>query len=189
MQRNECKPGTEVIIRGTVIRNNEPGCRPICVELPKDGEALLFAPDEIEPALPKYDPARKYRKGDLVRITGFHGRLFGNGDARGLDENNKIGTQVTLCRDEDEAGDVCLPDGVLSYGNNWLSVACVELVKPIEETEKEDPYLVDAGAVERRNGGIVVVFSYEKHGRDNANRMAQKVCDELNREYKKFKNR
>ncbi len=24
MQRNECKPGTEVIIRGTIIRNDEP---------------------------------------------------------------------------------------------------------------------------------------------------------------------
>lgn len=27
----------------------------------------------------KYDPNRKYKKGDLVRITGYRGRLFGCG--------------------------------------------------------------------------------------------------------------
>ncbi|WP_290564888.1 hypothetical protein [Akkermansia sp.] len=187
MDIKKCKVGTRVQFNGTII----PGVNDIVSVYVRsdDGEEHYINTRLIKPATPHYDLKRKYRKGDLVRITGFHGRLFGNGDARELGENNKIGTQVTLFRDEDEAGDVCLPDGVLLYGNNWLSVACVELVKPIEETEKEDPYLVDAGAAERRNGGIVVVFSYEKHGRDNANRMAQKVCDELNREYKKFKNR
>lgn len=187
MDIKKCKVGTRVQFKGTIID----GLNDIVSVHVRsdDGEEHYINTDLISPATPQYDPTRKFRKGDLVRITGFHGRLFGNGGARELGKNNKIGTQVTLFRDEDEAGNVCLPDGVLSYGNNWLSVACVELVKPIEETEKEDPYLVDAGAVERRNGGIVVVFSYEKHGRDNANRMAQKVCDELNREYEKFKNR
>lgn len=143
MQRNECKPGTEVIIRGTVIRNNEPGCMPICVELSKNGEALLFSPDELEPAQPKYDPTRKYRKGDLVRITGFHGRLFGNGYERSLDKGKKIDVHVTLEEDEYPNGDVEVPRGILSGGSVMISVACVELVKTAEE--------IDAEALERWN--------------------------------------
>lgn len=187
MDIKKCKVGTRVQFKGTIIDGENDI---VSVHVRSDnGEGSYISPKMLKPATPQYDPKRKFRKGDLVRITGFHGRLFGNGGVRELDKNNKIGTQVTLFRDEDEAGNVCLPNDVLLYGNNWLSVACVELVKPIEEIEKEALYLVDTGAVERRDGGIVVVFSYGKHGKDNADRMAQEVCDELNREYKKIKGR
>ena len=194
MQRNECKPGTEVIIRGTVIRNNEPGCRPICVELPKDGEALLFAPDEVEPALPKYDPARKYRKGDLVRITGFHGRLFGMGDARKLSGNNTIGVQVELLDDEYNGGFVALPDGILSDSYNMISVACIELVKPIEEIEAEQPYSVkDVGSCVqvRKEGNYIYEIFWKSntcpkspYSKREAREKAQELCDELNRKHR-----
>lgn len=191
MQRNECKPGTKVIIRGTVIRNNEPGCRPICVELPKDGEVLLFAPDEVEPAHPKYDPARKYRKGDIVRITGFHGRLFGMGDARKLSGNNTIGVQVELLDDEYNGGFVALPDGILSDSYNMISVACIELVKPIEEIEAEQPYSVkDVGSYVqvRKEGNYIYEIFWKSntcpkspYSKEEALKKAQELCDELNR--------
>lgn len=191
MQRNECKPGTKVIIRGTVIRNNEPGCRPICVELPKDGEVLLFAPDEVEPAHPKYDPARKYRKGDIVRITGFHGRLFGMGDARKLSGNNTIGVQVELLDDEYNGGFVALPDGILSDSYNMISVACIELVKPIEEIEAEQPYSVkDVGSCVqvRKEGNYIYEIFWKSntcpkspYSKEEALKKAQELCDELNR--------
>lgn len=186
MDIKKCKVGTRVQFNGTII----PGANDIVsVHVRGDnGEESYIAPKILEPVTPHYNLERKYRKGDLVRITGFRGRLFGNGDARELDKNNKIGTQVTLYRDEDEAGDVCLPDGVLLYGNNYLSVACVELVKPIEEIENEGFYFVRNGAVKKGNGDIVVCFSYNKHGIKEADRMAQEVCDNLNCEYKKLKN-
>ena len=186
MQRNECKPGTEVIIRGTIVADDGTAVLPIKVKF-KNSSSSILDPVVLEPAQPKYDPARKYRKGDLVRITGFHGRIFGNGCGRGLSANNAIGDQVVLCENEIPGGDVSLPDRVLSNGNNYLSVACIELVKSVEEREEEEPYVVSCGSVEKRDGGIVVVFNYEKHGRDEANRMAQKVCDELNQEYKRLR--
>lgn len=141
MQRNECKPGTEVIIRGTIKKDDGSGLCPINITIRHDGGKTgngFCEPSALEPAQPKYDPARKFRKGDLVRITGYHGRLFGCGNVRKLGENNKIGDQVTLCEDERYECDVCIPEGVLSDKYNYLSVACVELVKPIEEIEKED---------------------------------------------------
>lgn len=146
MQRSECKPGTEVIIRGTIKRDDGTDYSPIEVNVRRDNGEMrgpsFFDPSQLEPAQPKYDPARKYRKGDLVRITGFHGRLFGCGNNRELSSNNAIGSQVTLLDDENKGGDVPLSNGVLLYGLNFLSVACIELVKPVEEIEEEQPYKV-----------------------------------------------
>lgn len=194
MQRNECKPGTKVIIRGTVIGNNEPGCRPVCVELPKGREVLLFAPDELEPVQPKYDPARKYRKGDLVRITGFHGRLFGMGDARKLSGNNTIGIQVGLIEDEYNGGIIALPAGILSDGYNMISVACIELVKPIEEIEAEQSYMVkDVGTCfqVRKGGNYIYEIFWESntcpkspYSKGEAREKAQELCNELNRKHR-----
>lgn len=147
MQRNECKPGTEVIIRGTISEDDGMDFNPIKITIRRDDgktEDGFFDPSALEPAQAKYDPARKYRKGDLVRITGFHGRLFGSGGNRELSANNAIGGQVALCGDEIAGGDVSLPDGVLLNRNNYLSAACIELVKPIEEIEAEQPYVVTA---------------------------------------------
>ena len=141
MQRNECKPGTEVIIRGTIKEDDGTDFNSIKITIRRDDgktEDGFFDPSALEPAQAKYDPARKYRKGDLVRITGFHGRLFGCGGERKLSKGNKIGTQIALHEDETPGGDVSLPDGFLLNRNNYLSVACIELVKPVEEIEKED---------------------------------------------------
>ena len=146
MQRNECKPGTEVIIRGTISEDDGMDFNPIKITIRRDDgktEDGFFDPSALEPAQAKYDPARKYRKGDLVRITGFHGRLFGCGGNRELSANNAIGDQVALCGDEVPGGDVSLPDGFLLNKNSYLSVACIELVKPIEEIEAEQPYYIE----------------------------------------------
>ena len=78
-----------------------------------------------------------------MRITGFHGRLFGGGGNRELSKGSKIGTQIVLHEDEIPGGDVSLPYGLLLNKNNYLSVACIELVKPIEEIEAEQPYYVE----------------------------------------------
>lgn len=201
MQRNECKPGTEVIIQGTIEEDDGTTKKPILVKIHDNRgsyESLFVEPSSFEPAQPKYDPARKYRKGDLVRITGFHGRLFGCGGNRELSANNAIGDQVALCGDEIPGGDVSLPDGFLLNRNNYLSVACIELVKPIEEIEAEQPYRVEEMAFNFRvardiyymhtiwwNSDACPTSPYNK---EEALRKAQELCDELNRKHRESLN-
>ena len=199
MQRNECKPGTEVIIRGTVIEDDGTDYIPINVKISCDnGETEgsdFFDPSQLECAQPKYDPTRKYRKGGLVRITGFHGRLFGMGDARELSGNNTIGIQVELLDDEYNGGFVALPDGILSNGYNMISVACIELVKPSEEIEAEQPYSIkDVGScVQVKKGGNYIYEIFWKsntcpkspYSKEEALKKAQELCDELNRKHQK----
>lgn len=201
MQRNECKPGTEVIIWGTIKEDDGTTKDPIFVKIHDNRgsyEWLFFEPSFLEPAQAKYDPARKYRKGDLVRITGFHGRLFGSGGNRELSANNAIGGQVALCGDEIVGGDVSLPDGVLLNRNNYLSVACIELVKPIEEIEAEQPYEVKEMTCSFRvtRGDYYIYTIWWKsdacltspYNKEEALEKAQELCDELNRKHRESMN-
>lgn len=200
MQRNECKPGTEVIIRGTIKEDDGTDLHPIIVDIhgSKREEIRCLDPSQLEPARTKYDPARKYRKGDLVRITGFHGRLFGCGGNRELSKGSKIGTQIVLHEDEIPGGDVSLPDGLLLNKNNYLSVACIELVKPIEEIEAEHPYRVEemnwSFLVTRGDSCIYTIWwksgacPTSPYNKEEALRKAQELCDELNRKHQESLN-
>ena len=202
MQRNECKPGTEVIIQGTIKADDGTDFNPIEITIRHDDgktEDNFFDHSVLEPAQAKYDPARKYRKGDLVRITGFHGRLFGSGGNRELSANNAIGGQVALCGDEIAGGDVSLPDGVLLNRNNYLSVACIELVKPIEEIEAEQPYYVEEdddsfGVWFKKGSEIFLRMHCVSFGdgrevtREEALEKALELCDELNRKHRESLN-
>lgn len=201
MQRNECKPGTEVIIRGTINGDDGSNLLPISVAIHRDDGKTgngFCEPSSLERAQPKYDPARKYRKGDLVRITGFHRRLFGCGCERKLSEGNEIGIQVTLCEDEFIGGEISLPDGVLSDKYSYLSVACVELVKPIEEIEAEHPYSIkdtlSCFRILKGHNYIYEVFWKSKicpespYSKEEAQQKAQELCDELNRKHRESMN-
>lgn len=202
MQRNECKPGTEVIIRGTIKEDDGTDFNSIKITIRRDDgktEDGFFDPSALELAQAKYDPARKYRKGDLVRITGFHGRLFGCGGERKLSKGNKIGTQIALHEDEIPGGDVSLPDGFLLNKNNYLSVACIELVKPIEEIEAEHPYYVEEeddsfGVWFKKDSEIVLRMHCVSFGdgrevtREEALEKALELCDELNRKHRESMN-
>ncbi len=72
MQRNECKPGTEVIIRGTIKEDDGTNIIPILVTIHDNEheEKIFFEPSSLEPVAPKYDPKREFRKGDIVRFVG-----------------------------------------------------------------------------------------------------------------------
>lgn len=181
MDIKKCKVGTRVQFNGTII----PGMNDIVSVHVRsdDGEEHYINTDLIKPATPHYDPKRKFRKGDIAKLD-YKGRdydfIIPEGTKIEVMENERLTSQkVKVKVDRNIDSDM------------WVRVEVFHLVliKPIEEIEKEEPYLVDAGAVERRNGGIVMCFSYEKYGRDNANLMAQKACDELNQEYRKLKNR
>ena len=76
MQRNECKPGTEVIIRGTISEDDGTDFNSIKITIRRDDgktEDGFFEPSVLERAQPKYDPARKYRKGIWCESPDFTG--------------------------------------------------------------------------------------------------------------------
>lgn len=159
MQRNECKPGTEVIIRGTIRKDDGGDFFPIKVTIHHDDgrkEDVCFEPSALEAAQPKYDPARKYRKGDLVRITGF------------------------------------------TRGFSGEEVACIELVKPIEEIEAEQPYEVKEAyysfRVTRDDSYIHTIWwksdacRTSPYNKKEARQKAQELCDELNRKHRESLN-
>lgn len=113
-------------------------------------------------------------------------------------KNNAMGIQVTLCRDEDSGGDVELPYGVLLDGILHLSVACIELVKPIEEIEAEQPYEVKEAyysfRVTRGDSYIHTIWwksdacRTSPYSKTEARRKAQELCDELKRKHRESLN-
>lgn len=116
-----------------------------------------------------------------------------------MSANNAIGGQVALCGDEIAGGDVSLPDGVLLNRNNYLSVACIELVKPIEEIEAEQPYYVEEeddsfGVWFKKDSEIVLRMHCVSFGdgrevtREEALEKALELCDELNRKHQESLN-
>lgn len=81
----------------------------------------------------KYDPNRKYKKGDLVRITGYRGRLFGCGNKREINDEYKLGVEVVLQEDEDYSGDVVIPEGQRLL--HWLLSVSGREIKRIEYSD------------------------------------------------------
>lgn len=75
----------------------------------------------------------KLEKGDTVRVTGCHGRLFsGVGLERKLADGIKLGVECVLIDNEDSTLDVKLPEGILANGMQCIHIACIELVKKSE---------------------------------------------------------
>lgn len=203
MQRNECKPGTEVIIRGTIKEYDGTKVLPILVEIHDNkfpDNHRFFEPSSLELALPKYDPERQFREGDLVRITGCRrGHLFAaDCDGRALSEGNEIGCEVLLEEEEDEDGNVALPEGVLAEGYRFLHVSCIELVKPVEEIEVEQPYKVkemDCFFRVTRDYSYIYTIWWKSvacptspYNKEEARKEAQKLCNELNRKHRESLN-
>ena len=79
---------------------------------------------------------RKYKKGDTVRVTGCQGRLFSSSGEIKLAEGVSLGVECVLNGDEDDDFDVKLPEGILVYDKEYISVACIELVEAVEDKQK-----------------------------------------------------
>lgn len=86
---------------------------------------------------------RKYKEGDTIRVTGFDGRLFSSCGKRSLADGVEFGVEFVLQSGEDDDYDVILPEGILAHGNTFISVACIELVKPVEEQKKKPAIIED----------------------------------------------
>lgn len=78
---------------------------------------------------------RKRRKGDIIRITGEHGKLFNScfGNVE-LNDGVELGVECVVVTSEDDVGDVRIPLDILK-GHMYISAKCTELVKAVEESE------------------------------------------------------
>lgn len=148
---------------------------------PKDSP-LALSNDEIKEftewlrqkaeSAPKYDPNRKFRKGDKVRFKEYLGR-------RSLAHTDEY---ITL--DSDERQGQCFWTGVSATGDIWPRNAyfCyLELVEPVEELE---PYrVVDAHTHwDVADKDMKTVATYSKGHHPNAKAAAEAERDRLNAE-------
>lgn len=185
---------------------NEENAKYICAELNRllhrmpareEDEMELFPPITLEDAIkntgstPKYDPCRKFREGDIVRLVEWNGRKLWD-DIKHLHRiYNEKGT-FTVHDNEQGKDVVIVPD---AYTENVYCVcpACLELVTPVEELE---PFYVcentESRSFEvRRKEDHKVQAAFYYFNKDNApaKSAAAKAtlehCDRLNAEYRK----
>lgn len=121
---------------------------------------------------PKYDPNRKFRKGDKVRVVKWNGRT-----------SMRDGMDAFVVKNEDNGGMVEV--SIDGWTNGVFYHACkLELVSPVEERE---PYsVVDAHThwdVADKNMKTVAMYSKGNH--PNAKEAAEAERDRLNAEHRK----
>lgn len=156
-------------------------------------EAAAFSPIAPEngtkntaPA-PKYDPCRKFRKGDIVEPCQVKGRWFGTA------WKNRSGIRFTVTKDEDEEGVMWVQDPDSLHPKDGEAVF-FQLVTPVEELE---PYSVQLRqeitvddtypycAVIDHDGNEAARFYSEQYEAGKARAAAEAECAKLNEEYRK----
>lgn len=132
----------------------------------------------LPPEKPKYDPCRKFKKGDKVRVVERNGR------SPILCGAVELGYTYTVYADED-GGDVILDIGYGVNGGESISWTFLELITPVEELE---PYSVKDtmshdGWQIVRDGLPLAIYDSRRH--PNAKAAAEAECARLNAEYRK----
>lgn len=146
----------------------------------------IVIPSPVKENKPKYDPCRKFRKGDKVEPKAVKGRPAIGGINGAI---IKLSGQFFVARDESENENytvtILMPDGTECD----TDPAYLKLVTPVEERE---PYFV------QENQNVVEVLSHEdeevpatvffKSKHKNARERAEAERDRLNAEYRKEQN-
>lgn len=143
----------------------------------------------LEPTTPKYDPYRKFRKGDIVEPCQVKGRWFGTA------WKNRRGIRFTVTKDEDEEG-VMWVDDPDSLHPKDVEAVFFQLVTPVEEMEPYRVKLRQEGSfpdtypyysVIDHDGNEVARFYNEHYEAGKARERAEAERDRLNAEYRKEK--
>lgn len=141
MPKNHYKPGTEVLVRGTIVGEYNPDDDNASVFVRLNthmdyGRNVPFSLDKLEAIKPASN--RRFRKGDKVRLI-YRGRKAPEGLWY-----DKI---YTVTEDETTHGPCRLTDGVANY-------SCLELVEAVEESYDipfhEAVYLMGEGKILER---------------------------------------
>ena len=128
---------------------------------------------------PKYDPCRRFRKGDKVRVVEYKGRCKKSHCLR-------VGDILSIADDEAN-DDTFIARCERNNTGFYLDPAYLELVTPVEEME---PYCVDkwesGWSVNEKlpNGDFHIICVYE-HFHPHAKQAAEAECARLNAEYRK----
>jgi hypothetical protein len=128
---------------------------------------------------PKYDPCRKFRRGDIVRYVPHNGREC---PAMPLDEYYRVKT-LTVVEDEDANHRVLVEtqDG----RNKYIMFCYLELVTPVEELEPFEVYHRPSEwcVIKTANDLIASIYNVDIH--PNAKAAAEAERDRLNAEWRK----
>lgn len=149
----------------------------------------IFKMTEIPEEYPKYDPCRKFRKGDRVRLVARNGRNIIA--VNWICETNitKLKDDIFTVSEDEHLGYVKLEEMTMDQEISLdvlIPVCFLELVTPVEELE---PYFV------QENQNVVEVFSIDdkdvpatvffKSKHKNARERAEAEKDRLNAEHRK----
>lgn len=169
MNIEDIKVGKTYMLPFEVIKINDTD-----IHMRNGGVKGIFQPEELmkishEPE-PKYDPCRKFKAGDKVRVVENKGR-----------KQACSGSLATVKQDEDENKVLITIDG---SGIWWVDAAYLELVTPVEELERYS--VVDAHTHwDVADKDMKCVATYSKLHHPNAKASAEAECARLNAEYGK----
>lgn len=164
----------------SVTFNNKPGVQTSIDFEHKEARKLLSPISEP----PKYDPCRKFRRGDKVRVVKNNGRETQIRPAI-EDLYEKI---LTVVGSEDNDNDVLVET---SKGNRFIQFSFLELITPVEELER---YVVEPSDIawfvvdKKHESGKQNVVMYMCAFHPHAKEAAEAERDRLNAEYRKKQN-
>jgi hypothetical protein len=197
------RPNGGVLTRAANVDN----AKYICAELNRllhrirareEDELELFPPISLENSIkntesaPKYDPCRKFREGDIVRLVEWNGRKLWD-DIKHLHRiYNEKGTFTV--HDDEQGNDVVIVPDAYTENVYCACPACLELVAPVEERElysvklrqeltADDTY--PYCAVVDDEGNEAARFYCELYEAGKARAAAEAECARLNAEYRK----
>lgn len=138
MEQEEIKVGEKYNFTLIATGKAEYGL-PATFETPT-GRQVIIRPDDFEAVSPangikntepepKYDPRRKFRKGDIVEPCEVKGRWFGTA------WKNRSGIQFTVTKDEDEEGVMWVEDPDSLHPKD-VEAVFFQLATPVEELEQ-----------------------------------------------------
>ena len=192
MNKENIKIGEKYFIRAKVIGISEHGAPKVCV-LNHD---IYCFPDELYPITPskpptlvgtspKYDPCRRFRKGDKVRVVKCNGRFPYIGWKHILNQCYTVNSdEVEFCKITLDLPEAYCP----------IDAAYLELVTPVEEMERY--YIEKHGeksgglcyTVHKRGGYAEATFYFgacRTYTEAQAKARAEAERDRLNAEYRK----
>lgn len=193
----QLKPGDEIFIRARYKNIEDDGdveFTHTCTNLDDDVVTTTeyTLPDNVilPPSAPKYDPCRRFKKGDKVRVVERHGRKVWGYD---------LETIYTVAADEYPPDDpnglhrgrVGINDGRPETLYSWnIPFYHLELVTPMEELER---YVVEPSDVawfvvdKKHESGEQNVVMYMCALHPNPKAAAEAECARLNAEHRKEK--
>ncbi len=183
MKRENCKPGTEVFIPGTVLSNDNYPSTPIEVVLQRGPDActMYFSPDVLK--LKDLFPKRKFYKKDKVRYMPSGRECY-----IVPPKTDKIYEVVS---NEDSDGWIYIKGPDFNNCVKWFDL---ELIEPAESFEDVSSFSVlkyeDVYFCVGREGRYVYEIWFGPRvdsplTEEDARQKAQELCDELNRKYNK----